>query len=91
MTPITEYAESAIKRLNLPGEILAGELKLSVTGGKRALLENHRGILSFDREQIILATQKGRVQLRGENLYLAEMCEDWLVVCGKIRMMEWEE
>lgn len=74
----------------LPGEALSGQLKLSVTAGKRALVENHRGILSFENSQVTVAARRGRVIIRGDGLYIAAMSGDWLLICGKIHGVEWE-
>lgn len=82
--------ERISERAGLPDELLPGELKLSVTAGKRALVENHRGILSFESTQVSIAARKGRVILRGEGLYIAAMSGDWIVISGKIQGAEWE-
>ena len=90
MKSLASRLEQLEEKARLPGEALSGELKLSVTGGKRALVENHRGILSFDSSLVTVAARRGRVLLRGEGLYIAAMSEQWMLICGKIQGVDWE-
>ena len=46
---------SLAERLELPEEALDGAAKLTVTAGRRALIENPRGILVYSRERIAVA------------------------------------
>lgn len=90
MKSFADRLELLEEKAGLPGETLSGQLKLSVTAGKRALVENHRGILSFESSQVTVAARRGRVILRGDGLYIAAMSGDWLLICGKIQGVEWE-
>ena len=42
------------ERLDYPAESVAGVPKLTVTGRRRALVENHHGLLAYSRECIII-------------------------------------
>ena len=90
MKSFADRLEHLEEKARLPEEALSGELKLSVTAGKRALLENHRGILSFESSLVTVAARRGRVILRGEGLYIAAMSAHWLLICGKIQGVDWE-
>ena len=68
MKSFADRLEQLEEKARLPEEALSGELKLSVTAGKRALLENHRGILAFESSLVTVAARRGRVILRGEGL-----------------------
>lgn len=90
MKSFADRLEHLEEMTRLPGEALSGELKISVTAGKRALVENHRGILSFESSLVTVSARRGRVILRGEGLYIAAMSEQWLLICGKIQGVDWE-
>lgn len=77
------------ERLELPAEA-AGAAKLTVTDGKRALVENHRGLLEYDAEQIRVSTGRGQLILRGSDLTLSAMSGKELLICGKLQSAEWE-
>lgn len=90
MKKLIDRVEAMAESLELPSEAMLGELKLSMVGGSRALVENHRGILSFEESCISVAAKRGRLVFRGDGLYLAAMSSENLMICGKIQTVEWE-
>ena len=84
------FSGQLAERLELPGEAL-GELKLSVTGDCRALVENHRGLLTCTEERISLRTRRGILSLTGAELRIEAMNEGELLLAGRLSRVEWEE
>lgn len=82
-------AQDLAERLELPEEAL-GALRLTLIGGRRALAENHRGILEYGEERIRLAGQRGSVTLEGSGLRLGAMNRRELLIVGKIQRVEWD-
>ena len=82
--------EELAERLDLPEDILLNSLKLSVTGGKRALVENHRGILEYGSDRIVIAAKRGRLKMFGSELKICAMNREALLISGRINSMEWE-
>ena len=76
------------ERLMLPGELL-GELKISVVGARRALIENHQGLLLCSPELISVRGGRGSLSLRGSELRIEAMNERELLICGRIALVEW--
>lgn len=87
---IRELAEDLADSLELPQEAFAAAAKLSVTAGRRALIENHRGIIEYSRERIAVSVEKGRIIVGGHGLVLSAMNKSELLIDGKISMVEWE-
>lgn len=77
-------------RLELPEESVTGAAKLTVTGGRSALVENHRGLLEYGAEQIRVGTGRGQIVLRGSGLTLAAMNGEELLIRGALQSVEWE-
>lgn len=77
-------------RLELPEEAAAGAAKLTITDGRRALVENHRGLLEYGEEQIRISTGRGQIVLRGRDLTLSAMSGKELLIRGKLQSAEWE-
>lgn len=90
MKKLIERVEAIADSMELPAEAALGELKLSMVGQGRALVENHRGVLSLESSCVSVAAKRGRLIFRGDGLYLAAMSAEWLVICGKIQVVEWE-
>ena len=82
--------EDLAERLELPEEALLGTTRLTVTGGRYAVIENHRGLLEHDGGQIAVSTGKGRLILRGSALELNAMNQKELLICGQIHSADWE-
>ena len=77
------------ERLQLPGEAL-GELSVR-TAGRAALVENHRGLLSFTEGCIIVAGTRGRrLTVRGTGLFVEAMTKKEMLICGALQAIEWD-
>ena len=65
---------------------LSGQTARITSIGNRALLvENHCGIRRFTREQIILATRCGCIEVAGSQLELNEVRRGTLMIRGNIQ------
>ena len=67
-----------------------GELKLTVTGDRQILVENHRGLELVTQELIELKWNKGLLRLYGTGLLIAAASKEQLLVSGKLERIEWE-
>ena len=76
------------ERLDLPAESVAGVPKLTVTGRRRALVENHCGLLEYSHECIVVDGGRVRVCIRGTNLQLVAMDSTALLISGTIACAE---
>lgn len=70
-------------------EEAAGALpRLMLAGGRRAMIENHTGILEFTPSCVRLMTRQGVLAIRGEALLLTQIRPDALTVRGEIQLIE---
>lgn len=83
-------AADLAERLELPEDALLSAAKLSLTAGRRALVENHKGILEYGTERILISTGRGKISLSGSELRLVAMSKSQLLISGKIQNVEWE-
>ena len=79
---------SLADRLELPEEAL-GTPKLTVIDARRALIENHRGILEYSRERISVSLGKRQVSLMGRELRIAAMNRKELLIRGELQDITW--
>ena len=76
--------EKLARRTDLPADIVAGTIKVTLTGTERVLVENHRGILAYT-DGLVEVNGKGvLLRIRGEKLLLRAMDSEMLLVTGKI-------
>ena len=91
MKRIADIPEEIAGRLDLPAETVAGVPKLTVTGRRRALIENHRGLLQYSRDCIEVDGGRVRLRIRGANLQLVAMDRSDLLISGVILSAEFED
>ena len=72
------------EQMDLPGESFPGQVLVEITGDNRVLIENHRGVREYSREQIGVNVKYGFVQICGSCLELRCMTKDQLVISGRI-------
>ncbi|MBR1457709.1 MAG: sporulation protein [Oscillospiraceae bacterium] len=89
MKKVKRLALDLSERLQLPQEALLTASKLTVTAGRRILIENHRGILAYGPEYIAVGTGEGSIGLRGTALRLLAMNRTELLIGGQIETVEW--
>ena len=77
------------EKLQLPGEA-RGELKLSVLGDRRALIENHRGLLQCSRELLAVRGKGLCLRIFGAELQIEAMDGGDLLLSGRLERAEWE-
>lgn len=85
-----EVLRDLAERWDLPEDAVVGVAKLTVTGGRRALIENHRGILEYGPERIVVGTERGRLVLSGTALGIKGMDRRDLLIGGMLQHAEWE-
>lgn len=84
------FAGMLEERWNLPGQAL-GELRLSVLGKRRALIENHRGLLCCSEDCVAVRGAGASLRLLGTQLRIEAMDGADLLLSGSLERAEWEE
>lgn len=80
--------DHAVDRLDLPAEVLIDMPKVSVTAGARVVVENHKGLMDYGTEQVLVAGGRQSVKISGANLELRAMTAEALLVTGEIFQIE---
>jgi len=80
--------EQASGVFDIPGEVVCGLPRVTVTGGRRVNVENHRGLLEYGPERISVATAAGVVRIRGDGLALDAMTDAELAATGTVVAVE---
>ncbi len=76
------------ERFDLPPEVLPGVPRLTLAGTRRALIENHRGLLEYGRECVEVNGGRVRLRLLGEDLELRAMDAGSILITGEIFSVE---
>ena len=90
MKKFDELPGELADRLDMPEDVLLKAAKLTVTAGRRVLVENHRGVLDYSAEHILVNLGRGKLSISGANLKLKAMNRNELLISGRIQTVEWE-
>ena len=77
-----------IERLELPQDIILGVPLISMQGNAELMIENHRGLLQYDSDEIRVRTKTFTVQVMGKQLAIQEYRKDVLIIRGQIERMQ---
>ena len=91
MRGVTDVIDLAAERLEIPAFGLHGLPRLTLTGDRQLLVEQHRGLTRYSAGEITIALQKGSVRLTGKNLRLVAMDKEAVLIAGEIRCLEYLE
>lgn len=83
--PLSEAAEL----FDLPADVVAGLPHVEMMGDRQFYMERHRGILSYDQEEIDINGEGLIVKVSGSGLELVSMTGEALRIQGKIQRVEW--
>ena len=74
----------------LPREVMLDLPRITMIGNLQLYLENHRGVISYDQNQVRVAAKEGEIIIRGENLQIKNLMAEELVIKGSIECLEFE-
>lgn len=57
---------------------------VELAGDRRLIMENHQGVVGYTQQQIQVRVKYGFVCVEGEQLEMAQMTKDHLVITGRI-------
>lgn len=70
--------------MDLPGEPIPGQPLVELAGDRRVLIEHHRGVTQYSRENICVKVSFGYVRVQGCGLEICRMTREQLVISGQI-------
>lgn len=75
----------------IPKEVRPGRVRLVVQGQEEVLVEQHRGLISYETDRVMFRTGQGRVTVQGEGLIISAFGPWDARVEGKIGAVLMEE
>lgn len=82
--------ERAAETFDLPGEVVAGQPQVTITGFRRVFVENHKGLLEYGDNVISLKCGRGVIKVRGNRLDLRSMTDAEILITGEIDGVDFE-
>ena len=75
----------------LPDEVMTGKARVVLMAGEGALVEQHRGLIGYEKDQILFRIKNGILMLEGEEMVITTFGAFDAVVEGKVRCIRLEE
>jgi len=72
------------------GQPLPGVPIVEITGSRRVLIENHRGVREYEQDRIRIAVSFGCICIEGSCLEICRMSLHQLIICGTIERVSLE-
>lgn len=76
--------------LELPKDVACGVVIVTVTGRRALVLENYRGIISFDENCIQIQTRDCKVSVSGSRLKVDYYTNEEMKIVGLIQQISYE-
>ena len=81
-------AQRILSCADFPGEIITGVPVVELKGGSEAVVLNHRGVVSYDDQEVRVASALGPVSVIGAGLRIRRMNRERIVLYGTIHRVE---
>lgn len=70
--------------MELPGDVLYGDVLIRLSGNREALIENYKGILLYTTQEVVIACKKVTLRIYGCNLHIQYFSGSDMKVIGTI-------
>ncbi|MBD8973604.1 MAG: sporulation protein [Clostridiales bacterium] len=70
--------------LEVPGDVLYGDVLVKLSGNREAIIENYKGILLYTEEEIAIACKRFTLRICGSGLHIQYFSGSDMKVIGTI-------
>ncbi len=89
MSKRSEFLTELTAHVELPQAVLPNAAKMTVVSGKQIRIENHRGILEFGSDRVVIRFESEKLILAGQELRILGMNRDEILIEGRLQNAEW--
>jgi sporulation protein YqfC len=84
----SKFGERVAGFLEIPLDTVADWPRIVMDANRDVTIQNHRGVIEYDRNTVRLNTKLGEIKISGVNLALVSAVKDEIVIEGKIVRVE---
>ena len=81
--------EILVDKFDLPAEIVMDIPKIIITGNKEITIENHKGIMIFERDKIKINTNMSPVEIKGHDFEILYIAASTITIKGYFDSIEY--
>lgn len=68
--------------LEIPKDVILDLPRITILGDLQVMIENHRGVIQYSPEQVVVGMSKGRIDITGTDLVIGVIHEEEITVTG---------
>jgi sporulation protein YqfC len=87
---IYKTKETIAEKLDLPREVILNIPKITVTGDNEITIENHKGVVLFEKSEVKINSNVGLISISGGNFEILFMGGSTLTLSGKFKSILYE-
>lgn len=84
------WREPLAELFDLPRDVVLDLPRISVVGDLQLLVQNHRGVVEYAPERVVIDMQRGRLVVRGEELTIGAVDAEEITITGRLAAIEME-
>ena len=78
------------EKLDLPKDVILNLPKITIIGNTEITIENHKGIILFERNIIKINTKVKVINIEGENFEILYIGDSTITISGKFKSVGYE-
>ena len=82
------HPNNIIESMDLPKDLFLGMPDIAMIGNRELNIMNHRGIMRYEDDEVIILSKNIQIIVKGTNLYIAAYSKDEIKLKGYINSME---
>lgn len=87
---INKGREIIADKINLPSDVILDIPKIIVMGNREITVENHKGIIAFDKEEIKINSRIGAIKIQGSNFEILYIGGSTISISGLFKAIVYE-
>ena len=87
---IEKSREILVEKLELPKDVILNLPKITIIGDEEITIENHKGIILFERNIIKINTKVKVIDIEGENFEILYIGDSTITISGKFKSISYE-
>ena len=88
---INKGKEIIMNRMDIPKDFIYDLPKISILGKEEITIENHKGIISFEKNLVKISTINGNITIKGSDFEILYIATTTIVINGKCTSVELEQ
>lgn len=87
---LNKTKENMAEKLDLPRDVVMSMPKITITGDSEIIIENHKGIIIFEKDEIKVNSNIGVISIKGERLEILFIGGSTVSIGGKFKGIIYE-